>query len=87
VINREFVPKPRFKYDGWFRRTGVSVEAGPSGSGKTTLMLDLLHKQQLGIPYLNHEPGKLDFCVLYADRKKRFVARDFGTYRYALPTR
>lgn len=70
MINRQFVLKPRFKYDGWFRRTGVSVEAGPSGSGKTTLMLDLLHKQQQGIGYLNHEPGKLDFCVLYADRKK-----------------
>jgi hypothetical protein len=70
VINREFVLKPRFKYDGWFRRTGVSVEAGPSGSDKTTVMLDLLHKQQQGKRYLNHEPGKFDFRILYADRKK-----------------
>lgn len=66
---REYVLRPRDRFDGWFPTSSVSVIGGPSGAGKTSVLLAMLHAQARGDAYLGHDGGRLPFAILYADRQ------------------
>jgi hypothetical protein len=56
------------QFDGWIPRRSVSIIGGSSGSMKSSIMFDLLRKQQVREPYLDHATYGLPFLVLMADR-------------------
>jgi KaiC/GvpD/RAD55 family RecA-like ATPase len=78
---REYALKPLLapgqKFSGWFPRGRFTIIAGASGAMKTTFAAQALVSGRDGKTFLNHEPGRLPFMFLFADRGRYDVEETF----------
>jgi hypothetical protein len=58
------------KFSGWFPLGRITLVSGSSGAMKTTFMAQALKAGRDGEMFLGHEPGRLPFYFLFADRGK-----------------
>lgn len=68
----QYALKPLYgqQFSGWFPLGRVALVSGSSGAMKTTFLSQALVAGRDGEAFLGHEPGRLPFIFLFADRGK-----------------